>query len=365
MPLTIYRLLGNAVIQSRRARGKASNLESIKAATSGDLSLIAEDDVADLLSRLERAGSQLGLALDPAQGTHRALLDAGRHALQSVAKDPRAALTILERSALEAIVMAIGRPSILIRNGQLSTIADEWEQLALGFHVDAIASATPSVGRVEVTGHPDGLTWVGTAWMAAEQIAMTNRHVVEEFAHQVRGRWTVRDGMTAAVDFMREDDSVAGPQFTIDEIVGVHEDPDIDLALIRLSAVASDRTPLPRPLVLESAPDAVRTEWRVYTLGYPGEDRRHGEVEDELFGGIYGSKRLAPGQIAKLAQDSYNLLHDCSTLKGSSGSCVIAFENHRVVALHYSGSPFLENHAVWLAAVKDDPLVRAAGLNYQ
>ena len=36
-------------------------------------------------------------------------------------------------------------------------------------------------GRIEVDNHPD-LTWVGTGWLLADDVVVTNRHVASEFA---------------------------------------------------------------------------------------------------------------------------------------------------------------------------------------
>jgi V8-like Glu-specific endopeptidase len=54
--------------------------------------------------------------------------------------------------------------------------------------------------------------------------------------------------------------------------------------------------------------------------------------------------------------------HDCSTLGGNSGSCVIDLESNRVLGLHFKGRYLEANWAVALWKLADDPLLKKAGV---
>jgi hypothetical protein len=78
---------------------------------------------------------------------------------------------------------------------------------------------------------------------------------------------------------------------------------------------------------------------------------------ERVFGWPFRVKRLAPGEVIdrgaveteELALASTDLLHDCSTLGGCSGSCVVEMSEHKVIGLHYFGTQFVANEAVDLA----------------
>ncbi len=103
-----------------------------------------------------------------------------RKAVEKVrAKGAEAVLTPPEEDALEAIVLLEGRPALLVRNGKFEKPPPKWTALE-GIR-DRIEAMLSSVGRIEVTGHPS-LDWVGTGFLVAPDVVMTNRHVAKEFA---------------------------------------------------------------------------------------------------------------------------------------------------------------------------------------
>jgi endonuclease G len=67
-----------------------------------------------------------------------------------------------------------------------------------------------------------------------------------------------------------------------------------------------------------------------------------------------------------MAQDpeSPQFTHDCTTLSGSSGSCLLDFGRHSVLGLHYGGNYLVENRAVSLPALKNDPHLAGKGLRF-
>ena len=87
----------------------------------------------------------------------------------------------------QPIVRRFLRPVYLVRDSMFSRPAN---QSPLGRRITARPEAArskraqviPSTGRIDIGNH--WLDWVGTGWMVAPQIAVTNRHVSEEFSHE-------------------------------------------------------------------------------------------------------------------------------------------------------------------------------------
>jgi hypothetical protein len=140
----------------------------------------------------------------------------------------------------------------------------------------------------------------------------------------------------------------------------------VDLAIIRLAKASKEGAPLPKPLMLNRDTGRVVPGRRVYVIGYPAiGDENDAKAVDDIFGQVLKVKRLAPGETMEVAADGLQLDHDCSTLKGNSGSCVVDFQTHHVLGLHYGGLFTEQNWSVSLAHVSGDPLVAGKGFNYQ
>jgi hypothetical protein len=98
----------------------------------------------------------------------------------------------------------------------------------------------------------------------------------------------------------------------------------------------------------------------VVVIGYPDrDDTATDEQVTGVFQNVLGVKRLQPGRITSLRQLDGKLLfgHDCSTLGGNSGSCVIDLETGRVLGLHIGGTP-VANLAVPLWKVAGEAWLR-------
>jgi hypothetical protein len=100
-------------------------------------------------------------------------------------------------------------------------------------------------------------------------------------------------------------------------------------------------------------------------VGYPGvDDSQDAEALQNIFGDIYYRKRLAPGVIMKLDEPTQSLQHDCTTLRGSSGSCLVRLAKNKVVGLHFKGTTLSENEAVMMAAMASEERLKSYGLNF-
>ena len=259
--------------------------------------------------------------------------------------------------ALETIVNRVGRPVLEVANDDYVVEGPEaavWEvRLGNATVRAALQRVLPSVGRIEIDRHPD-LTWVGTGWLIADDVVVTNRHVAEEFAARTgaadapayvfkRG-WPDRNArMTARVDFRRELRNNSPRAFAVREVLHIEDDDGPDFAFLKVERVGStgQLSPFLRP-----SGSAASAQQYVATVGYPAADSRIPEQDlmSRLFGDKYNVKRLAPGQVQRLSDGL--LLHDCTTLGGNSGSPVIDLTTGEVLGLHFSGVFLRENRGV-------------------
>jgi hypothetical protein len=299
--------------------------------------------------------------LDAAVQKHRErLLMAGKRALAKIrAEGPNAQLDQDEADGLEAIVLPVARPALLIQGGSFARPLPPWEILT-GAR-PSIEHAIRSVGRVQLSGH-QMLSWAGTAWLVGKNVVMTNRHVAREFCERGRGAtWAFRPGMGAGINYSEDPDRDQQADLPITEIIGVHD--RFDLALFKVRPAPGPGAP--EPLTIASqVPDPVPGR-KVYVIGYPAYDPRNGEAAmRNIFANIYNVKRLQPGQIIEFFDEEGLFNHDSSTLGGNSGSAVIDLERGQVVGLHFSGSYLEYNQAVALWKLRDDPLLRRAKVNF-
>lgn len=298
-----------------------------------------------------------------------AYLAEGRAALAEVARSGTVvSLTRAGEIGLEAIVRLTGRPSYLVQDDLPANVPDDsqWKGLIdVAIGNNAFEPVLPGIGRVNVPqrGKPG---YQGTAFMVAPGVAMTNKHVALTFARTQPGAWSVAPGYTPAVDFKCEHGSAATSLFGVTDVLLVHPDPDIDLALLRLAPQSDDHERnLPPPLSLVGTAAEIAVDRDVYAVGYPAFDPRNdsGAMED-IFGDIFHIKRFAPGSIMAMDATRRRLTHDCSTLGGNSGSCIVDFSTHRVCGLHFGGAFQVENRAVQLAMLRTDPALVPYGLNF-
>ena len=285
---------------------------------------------------------------------------AAHSALDKIRRDGTDAdLSRPERKDIEAIIELFGRPAILVQSGRFLPPEHPWEKLEE--HREAIEATLKSVGRIEIDGHP-ALDWAGTGFLVAEDVVITNRHVAKEFARQsADAQWVFEAGMTPRVDFAEEMGGSQPREFELIELIGVSD--AFDMAFLRV-APTGDAGELPPPLPLAPAA-ALAKDREVYVVGYPASDSRRNDPEEQrrIFDGVFDVKRLQPGQVDAVEPPASLFTHDCSTLGGNSGSCVIDLETHQILGLHFSGRYLVANKAIALAQCGDD-LIKKAGLEF-
>lgn len=295
------------------------------------------------------------------------LLVTGRQSLQRLQQQGDAAeLSAQEILGLEAVRLLVSRPAIFVQGGDFVSPPEPWGPL-LDQERDSIRRVFQSVGRIEVfygAGRPE---LIGTGFLVAPEVVMTNRHVVASFCEQPEGRWRFMQALAPSIDYRGEREGASAASFELLEVLGVHSSPQVDLALLRVSRQAGHGHAAPEPLTLASAaPDSLAGR-DVYAVGYPAADRQ-GLTPPQVLRGIFGEeyevKRLQPGKLLGLEGSEPGFRHDCSTLGGNSGSCVVDLKTGLVIGLHYGGSYRRANYAVALWMLRDDPLLRSAGVQF-
>lgn len=266
-------------------------------------------------------------------------------------------VNIIERANIdrgfEAIVERFGRPSLLVRNGTFEMpSADTWKARLFPTQ-SRMDKAIRSVGRLELINH--SYSWAGTAWIIAEGIAITNRHVAELFAQKSDSGFAFRHNpfgkaFGAKIDFKEEHLQPAALKIEIDEILYVAENIDgfPDLAFLKLKSDNLQFLPPPIPLYDQE----ISPGQTVAVIGYPAYDERN-DASDmrRIFGDVYGVKRFAPGEV----DDIYNggFTHDCTTLGGNSGSVVIDVNTGAAIGLHFAGEYLHANFAVSASRLRE------------
>ena len=219
--------------------------------------------------------------------------DGARRAIDKIRRDgPDAQLDPEEVVGTEAIILLVGRPAILIQEGKFFPPPEVWAKLEDSR--DAIQTAIQSVGRIEVKGHP-AMDWIGTGWLVAPDVVITNRHVAKEFCRQSGRSWVFEPGMKGRIDFHEEFGGGTAAEFGLTEVIGVHD--DYDLALFRATRRSAGKA-LPPPLKLVPTSTRPRKGREVYVVGYPASDSRRNDPDEmrRIFDNIYNVKRLQPGR---------------------------------------------------------------------
>lgn len=286
----------------------------------------------------------------------RALLETGARVLERLeAQGEDAPVEPAEQTALEAVVAYFGRPALPVRNGSFGAPPVGWEVLEQ--HREGIEATIDSTGRIELAG----VGRLGTGFLVAEDVVMTNRHVATVFSRQKDAGWALRLGMAPRIDWLGEHERDVEAVLPIQDVLAIH--PEHDLALLRLGLAGRK---MPRaPLRLAAREPGTAVSRAVYTVGYPMKDHHHTppEVLLRYFGNVFGVKRLQPGELLSIDLENKELAHDCSTLGGSSGSPVVDLETHTVLGLHFGGTRE-RNLAVALWRLVDDPLLTRAGVRF-
>ena len=248
---------------------------------------------------------------------------------------------------LEAIILVMGRPVLLVRDDDydLATLETDTWRTRLEQARPGLKSGILSVGRVDLDNNPR-FDWVGTGWVVADDVIVTNRHVAAEFARREGDGFVFQTSflgqMGARIDFKEELDGPTSAEFRIAEVLHIEDPGGPDLAFLRVDWGSGDKR---APIRLSSS---TQTGRGVAVIGYPAKDSRTRipDEMDRIFGSVYNVKRLAPGDVTSVSEQEQLINHDCTTLGGNSGSAVLDLETAEAVALHFAGRERDRNFAV-------------------
>ncbi len=303
-----------------------------------------------------RPGGLEGMAEPPAATV-------AREGLETIARG--AGLTESMSFGLEAIIDEQLRPVVDVVDGHFTMSHPLWKHMSDDAQVKArVEAVLPSVGRIELPGNTH-YPYGGTGFVVGNGLIMTNRHVAEIFATGLGDRsLSFITGAQAGINFVQEISRPPAPTLLVKRIVMIH--PYWDVAILAVDGVPASAAPL--KLSLKDA-RALTPGHEIFIVGYPAFDPRNpASVQQDLFRGTFGVKRLQPGQLQGGSDTpSFGKIvtaatHDCSTLGGNSGSAVFDMETGEVMALHFGGSYHDKNFGVPAFALSSDARVVDAGV---
>ena len=315
----------------------------------------------DTIGKLKNGAKRSGLEATGADDSANVVVDAAQRAVESMERDREP--TSQEMNGLEAIIDADLRPVIDVVGGKFQSTHFLWTKLSTDAGIRGrLEGCIASIGRIELPGHPK-LPFGGTGFIVGNGLVMTNRHVAEIFTDGLGTRsLTFKPDRRAGLDFLREQGQPTGPVFEVTRVVMIH--PFWDMALLAVSGLDQ------RPTLRLSLKDARETEGHdIAVIGYPAFDPRNpADVQQNLFDGKFGIKRLQPGELhGRLNTASFQKLvpaatHDCSTLGGNSGSALIDLDTGEVLGLHFGGRYREQNYAVPASELARDQRVVDTGV---
>jgi endonuclease G len=268
-----------------------------------------------------------------------AMIVAANSGLEKLKRDrPAEDFSPPEMDAVEAIIFPEERPAVDVIDGNFHVTHPLWLDLNQGAIHDRLVQSIPSIGRIGLPGQ-SRYPYAGTGFVVGEGLLMTNRHVAEIFASGLGTKsLSFRSGWSVDIDFLRERGRDQQQELAVHGVRMIH--PYWDMALLEVEGL-SGRTPL--QLSLQDIGDLDGR--RVAAIGYPAYDPQRNDIaiQNQLFSGVYGVKRLQPGRLHKRRDTgSFKKLvsagtHDCSTLGGNSGSAVVDLDSGEVLGLHFGG----------------------------
>jgi endonuclease G len=304
------------------------------------------DDVRELLAK--RA---IAMPSDVIPNAHAGLEGVG---------DSQPSIESIGDAHLEAIVLSIGRPSMLIKDGtylEPDSQSGEVLRTIRSFDRAKIDRVIASTGRIEFANVPN-VPYVGTGWVVERRgdnsaTVVTNRHVALEFARaDGRGGYHLNtlpnyDEYAVNIDMLEEHGITRNWEIPLVRVLFIAGANDPDIALIE---VANETVARVEPITLSSR--KVTKDTRLGVVGYPAYDSRS-DPEDvaRYFGDIFNVKRFAFGNVTGVNPRS-QFTHDATTLGGNSGSCVFDRDTGEAVGLHFAGDYRVANYAVTVDQVQ-------------
>jgi endonuclease G len=276
-------------------------------------------------------------------------------------------LTDIQSNQLEAIIHRQLRPALFVIGNTFDRPPAPWESLGASENREHLERAIRSIGRIELPGN----AWVpygGTGFVVGNNLVMTNRHVAELFSLGLGTRnlqW--KGDHRSGINFRRE--LMPTPNvldIAVKKVLMIH--PYWDVAILEVDGLDALQPTLSLSI---RNPDELEDR-KVAIIGYPAQDQRNDlELQNQIFGGVYGVKRLQPGLLkSRRTVSSFNndvnaITHDASTLGGNSGSAVVDVLTGDILAIHFAGIYLDANFAVPTYELARDSRVVDAGVNFR
>lgn len=250
-----------------------------------------------------------------------------------------------------AIILRQARPAIQIANGSFDKLYEPW--LELENSRATIEHAISCVGRLESSDK--SFPYLATAFLVAENIILTTRHVVETFAVGIGDKHLrFRDDRKVWINFKAETADDVSDCAAVTEPVFIH--PYWDVAALRIETHRAF-------LQLQTSPP--QKESIAVAIGYPAFDMRNdADLQNHIFDSIYNVKRLMPARIqGETTTESYGrsvraISHDASTLGGTAGAPLLDVTTGAVVGVNFAGRFLEANYAIPAWELMRDPRVR-------
>jgi hypothetical protein len=249
------------------------------------------------------------------------------------------------------------RPAILVRDGTFQSGSGEpWTSMLDRARAN-VERAIRAVGRLEMDNAT--IPWVGTAFIIGQTRAVTASFVAEAL---VRGRGADGpvDGPQSRLDgvwlnLKAEHGSTLIERIAIDHVRFVH--PYWGFAFLELAHPVEPNRVL-SPATKPSEEDVAGRD--ICVIGYPGRDiRNEPDVMNAIFKDIYGVKRIMPGKSTGLqrwgAEQTIALMHDATTLGGTSGAPIVDIKTGDVLGIQIGGTYLVSNYAVAAWEIDRDP----------
>lgn len=216
----------------------------------------------------------------------------------------------------------------------------------------------PLVGRIDVT-HFFGMEYVGTGWLVAEDIVITNRHVATLIARNDGRKFVFSRGVggkqiESSFCTGHEFDDLAQDSariFGVKEVLYIEGTQGPDVAFLRISRRADGNSPKFIPI----ADTDIGPDEKVVVVGYPARASKKvipdQEKMKQLYRDKFDVKRAAPGFTLPTPDKTGR--HDCTTLGGNSGSVVLDLKSGKAAGLHFAGLYQEANFAVSATVLTD------------
>uniref|UniRef100_Q07HM2 Peptidase S8 and S53, subtilisin, kexin, sedolisin n=1 Tax=Rhodopseudomonas palustris (strain BisA53) TaxID=316055 RepID=Q07HM2_RHOP5 len=342
------------------------------------------------LDELQQLASQVFARLDAEGGSaeasslRRSVLEGTAEVINGLTADAAFSPRPEQRMMLEALVQLKGRPALRVVDGTISPtdpLFGEWGGSLLP--LPEIPAFTSAVGRIDGDGGH-----VGTGFLIGADLVMTNRHVLEAIAEEVKGpagsKWIFAYN-NVTIDF--SDGADGSKRFQVKSVIACGPDPienrvrfpHLDMALLQVETTNAAGQKLPPALpLIDETPD-LHQKGDMFIIGFPARPSTSSMVDPatgqfsvevskrlaQIFNVRYGRKYLSPGIVDTpqgLVGDGRNWVfsHDATSLGGNSGSPAFRImDPFGACGLHFGGATLTANYAHSLAAVKATGLIAA------